>query len=71
MNFDNPKVQFTYLAVDSEKCAAYNLSETDCERFLNISGYVFSTKRERIGLRNYEGTAMLYHNMQSVYIDEY
>ena len=31
---------------------------------------MFSPKREQLGVRNYEGTAILSHNMQSVYIDE-
>ena len=68
--FDNKKVQFIYLATESEKHAAYTLYETDCEQFFNISGYVFSPKLEWIGVRNYEDTAMLSYNMQSVYIDE-
>ena len=50
--------------------AAYNLSETDYERVFDISGYVLSPKRAQLGVRNYEGIAMLSHNMQLVYIDE-
>ena len=68
--FDNHKVQFTYPAMESEKRAAYTLSETECEIFFNISGYVFSPKQARIGFRNYEETAMLSQNMQMVYIEE-
>ena len=68
---DNHKVQFTYLATESEKFVAYTLSETDCERFFNISGYSLLPKRARIEVINYEETTVPSHNTQSVCIDEY
>ena len=68
--YDDHKVQFTYIALEIEKRAAYTFSDTYCELFFNISGYVLSPKWARIGVINYEETEMLCHNMQLVYIDE-
>ena len=52
--------------MESEKRVAYTLSETDCERFFDISGYVLSPKRSQIGMKKYEETVMLSHNIPSV-----
>ena len=68
--FNYHKLQFTYLAMESEKRASYTLSETDCESFFDIPVYMLSPKGERIGLRKYKETAILSHKMQILYIDE-
>lgn len=66
---ENHKDEFgiIWLVVQCE--ASRCVVEVGCERFLNLSGYVSSAKRTRLGVRNYERLAMLASTVQNVYVD--
>ena len=66
---ENHKDEFgiIWLVVQCE--ASRRVVEVGCERFFNLSGYVSSAKRTRLGVRNYERLAMLASTVQNIYVD--
>ena len=40
-----------------------------CERFFGLPGYVSESRRNMLGVRNYERIAMVSHILQYLYVD--
>ena len=61
---------FPTLWVVAQRADSYRVVEVGCERFFNLSGYISSPQRTRLGVRNYERLAMLASLIRNVYINE-
>ncbi|EJK63933.1 hypothetical protein THAOC_15380 [Thalassiosira oceanica] len=68
--FHAHKQIFPTLWVIAQRCDSYRVVEVGCERFFNLSGYISSPQRTRLGVRNYERLAMLASLVRNVYINE-
>jgi hypothetical protein len=68
--FEEHKKYFPTLWIIAQCEAAWRVVEVGCEQFFDLSGYISSPRRSRLGVRTYKRVAMLASIIQSVYIDD-
>ncbi len=69
--FEEHKKYFPTLWIIAQCEAALRVVEVGCEQFFDLSGYISSPRRSRLGVRTYKHVAMLASINQSVYIDNH